>query len=51
MFEIPVEVSHVSQTYGPSWFEGFARPPNLHQISEAEMAENVRDEHLARNIE
>ena len=51
MFDIPVGVSHVSQTFGPDRFEGFARPPNLHQLSEAKMAENVRDEHLAGNIE
>ena len=51
MFGIPVGVSHVSQTHGPDWFEGFARPPNLHQISEAEMDENVRDEQFAGNIE
>ena len=51
MVEIPVGVSHVGQTLCPDCFEGFARPPNLHQLSLAEMAENVRDEHLAGNIE
>ena len=51
MSEFAKGAFHVSQTLGPDRFEGFARPPNLHQISEYEMAENVRDEHLAGNIE
>ena len=51
MLNIPEGVLHSNQTHGPNRFEGFARPPNLHQISEYEMAENVPDEDLADNIE